>query len=278
MAIPDPVLNNIGDLLGSEAADPMLGSAMMVDSIVRALAVHLLRKHSNLTGTVLSSQPMLTSRRFDRVVEYMRDHINRPISRKSQLHGVTVMPGRTEIGVFRQIRHDGSVEIPDQAAIPGDPDQQRDDTLGHGITAVPRGPVKLKLLRIDVVTFVDEHAVSNDDDRVHIGERAAGDAGVHRAQQRLAHSLCFRRRHRPAVVDIGRNAAAGCGFGCEHGLSSDRTRSCGTQARDGTQANNESAPRPHHVSPQPVLPDAPRAIAFVYVGRFEQTCFQPFRS
>jgi hypothetical protein len=50
VAVRDPVLHNFGHLLRAEAADPRLGSALMVESTVRALAVHLLRHHSNLAA------------------------------------------------------------------------------------------------------------------------------------------------------------------------------------------------------------------------------------
>ena len=50
VAVPDPVLHNFGRLLRAEVADPRLGSALMVESTVRALAVHLLRHHSSLAA------------------------------------------------------------------------------------------------------------------------------------------------------------------------------------------------------------------------------------
>jgi len=80
VAVPDQVLHNFGHLLRSEAANLAWGSTLMVDSIVRALAVHLLRHHSNLVATPQAHRPTLASRRLNRVLDYMRAHFDQPIS------------------------------------------------------------------------------------------------------------------------------------------------------------------------------------------------------
>lgn len=80
VAVPDRVLHDFGHLLHLEAANLAWGSAFMVDSLLHALAVHLLRHHSNLSATPEVDRPLLTSRRLNRALDYMTAHLNRPIS------------------------------------------------------------------------------------------------------------------------------------------------------------------------------------------------------
>jgi AraC family transcriptional regulator len=101
VATPDPLLHSFGDLLRSEAANPLRGAALTVGSLVRALAVHLFRRHSSLAVTIPPFRQALTSRRLNRVADYMSAHLDRPIS-VSELAGVCGLSATYFTRAFRE--------------------------------------------------------------------------------------------------------------------------------------------------------------------------------
>jgi AraC family transcriptional regulator len=80
LAVPDQTLHDFARLLQSEASQGSLGSALMVQSTVCSLGIHLLRRYSSLAGSPGRSQPTVTSARLNRVVEYMMAHLDQPIA------------------------------------------------------------------------------------------------------------------------------------------------------------------------------------------------------
>lgn len=80
VAVPDEMVHHFGQLLRHEAENPLWGSALAVDSIAHALSVHLLRQHSSVAAKGGGSRPELTPRRLNRALDYMRAHLERPVT------------------------------------------------------------------------------------------------------------------------------------------------------------------------------------------------------
>jgi AraC family transcriptional regulator len=80
LAAPDQILHHLGCRLQSEAIQSGLGSALMVQSTVCSLGIHVLRQYSSLAAPRASTQPTLTTARLNRVIEYMRTHLDQHIS------------------------------------------------------------------------------------------------------------------------------------------------------------------------------------------------------
>lgn len=80
LAVPDPMLHHFGCLLRDEAAHRCTGSEIVIDALTRALAVHLLRHHSNRTTRTPAPSPMPTMRRMNEVIDFMRMHVDEPVS------------------------------------------------------------------------------------------------------------------------------------------------------------------------------------------------------
>lgn len=78
LAVPDQTLHSFGHALRAEAANGGLGSTLMVESVLRSLGVHLLRHYSSLAAKPLP-RPTLTSRRLNKVLEYMKAHLDQPV-------------------------------------------------------------------------------------------------------------------------------------------------------------------------------------------------------
>lgn len=91
LAEPDPTLHHLGCLLRREAAGEGLGSRLIVDGLARALAVHLLRHHSSRAAQVETLAPVWHAQRLKRAMEYMRAHLDEPVSlpRLAALCGVS---------------------------------------------------------------------------------------------------------------------------------------------------------------------------------------------
>ena len=69
LAAPDQTLHHLGCLLQSEAIQSGLGSALMVQSTVCSLGIHVLRHYSSLAAPLASTQPTLTTARLKRVID-----------------------------------------------------------------------------------------------------------------------------------------------------------------------------------------------------------------
>jgi AraC family transcriptional regulator len=80
LAVPDQTLHHLGCLLQSEAIQSGLGSALMVQSTVCSLGIHVLRHYSSLAVPLASTQLTLTTARLNRVIDYMRTHLDQQIS------------------------------------------------------------------------------------------------------------------------------------------------------------------------------------------------------
>ena len=80
LAVPDQLVHHFGLVLRSIAANAHPGTALMVDSVARALTVHLLRQHSNVQKMIPTRQPELPARRLTTVIDYMRAHFNQPVT------------------------------------------------------------------------------------------------------------------------------------------------------------------------------------------------------
>jgi AraC family transcriptional regulator len=80
LAASDPALHSFGLLLRSEVTQADLGSALMVQSTLCSLGIHLLRHYSTLSVPAAPTRPTLTSARFKRVIDYMVARLHQPIS------------------------------------------------------------------------------------------------------------------------------------------------------------------------------------------------------
>jgi AraC family transcriptional regulator len=80
LTMPDRTLHHLGCVLQSEASQPSLGSALMVQSTLCSLGIHLLRHYSALAVPAAPTWPTLTSARLNRVMEYMVAYLDQPIS------------------------------------------------------------------------------------------------------------------------------------------------------------------------------------------------------
>ena len=91
LAVPDDTADRLVRLLLAEATFPGPGMALMTDTLGRALAVHLLRAHSNLTPRPPSPAPSLPAPRIRRVIEYMRSRLDEdlPLSRLAEIGGLS---------------------------------------------------------------------------------------------------------------------------------------------------------------------------------------------
>ena len=76
----DVTLRSYCELFLTEATLEAPGSNLMAASLGRALALHLLRQHSNLSYTALRKTAAIASGRLGRVLDHMREHLDQPIT------------------------------------------------------------------------------------------------------------------------------------------------------------------------------------------------------
>ncbi len=88
---PDETAEQLVRLLLVEAERPETGTVLMMQSLTRALGVHLLRFHSNLTPAPPGPPPSLPAPRLQRVLEQMRSslHEDLPLSRLAETSGLS---------------------------------------------------------------------------------------------------------------------------------------------------------------------------------------------
>ena len=77
---PDETAERLVRLMLAEAEQPGTGTALMMQSLTRALGVHLLRFHSNLAPQPPGSAPSLPALRLQRVIEQMRSSLDEDLS------------------------------------------------------------------------------------------------------------------------------------------------------------------------------------------------------
>jgi AraC family transcriptional regulator len=76
LAVADEVINHLGRLLLNVAQDSMPGGSVMLDSLVRVLVVHLLRKHSVASPEPARAPFPAGMTRLQRVIDYMSTHLD----------------------------------------------------------------------------------------------------------------------------------------------------------------------------------------------------------
>lgn len=88
---PDEVADRLIRLLLTEAESPMPGTGLMVEALSRALAVHVLRRHSSLAPRTPEGPATLSTGRVRRVVDHMRAHVDEALSlaRLAQVGGLS---------------------------------------------------------------------------------------------------------------------------------------------------------------------------------------------
>ncbi|CAB3776784.1 hypothetical protein GCM10011400_07780 [Paraburkholderia caffeinilytica] len=91
LAVADEVVERLGRLLLATAPDPEPGAALMMDALIRALVVHLLRNHSVLSRERGLVPPSLSGGKLQRVIDYMRVHLDErlPLSILADLSGLS---------------------------------------------------------------------------------------------------------------------------------------------------------------------------------------------
>ena len=80
LAVPDQTADQIVRLLLAEAETPGSTSPLMTETLGRALVIHLLRFHSNLSAERLEAVPSQPAPRIRRVIEQMRSCIENDLS------------------------------------------------------------------------------------------------------------------------------------------------------------------------------------------------------
>ena len=88
---PDETAERLVRLLLVEAERPGIGTTLMVQSLTRALGVHLLRFHSNLVPVPPNPPQSLSAPRLQRVIEQMRSSLDEdlPLSRLAETSGLS---------------------------------------------------------------------------------------------------------------------------------------------------------------------------------------------
>ena len=76
MAIPDRTVQRIGPLLEAEAASGGPGTGLMVETMGRALALHILRHHSSVASRPAEKPCSFPIGRLRRVTDHMRAHLD----------------------------------------------------------------------------------------------------------------------------------------------------------------------------------------------------------
>ena len=91
LGLPDETAEQLMRLLLKEAERPGTGTLLMMQSLTRALAVHMLRFHSNLAPSLPRSPPSLPTPRLQRVIEQMRSSLDEdlPLSRLAETGGMS---------------------------------------------------------------------------------------------------------------------------------------------------------------------------------------------
>ena len=91
LGLPDETAERLVRLLLMEAERPGPGSVLMMQSLARALGVHLLRFHSNLASQPPCSSPSLPAPRLQRVIEQMRSSLDEdlPLGRLAETSGLS---------------------------------------------------------------------------------------------------------------------------------------------------------------------------------------------
>ena len=82
LAMPDESLDRLGRLLLAEAEAQAPGGRLVADMLARALAVHLLRRHSSLAPRLpdMPGKEAMPDRRMRRVIEHMHAHLAEDLS------------------------------------------------------------------------------------------------------------------------------------------------------------------------------------------------------
>lgn len=91
LAVIDEVVEQLGRLLLGAATGSEPGKAPMVDALIRALVIHLLRTHSVLSPQKEAVPSSLSSGKLQRVVAHMETHMdeNLPLSSLVNLSGLS---------------------------------------------------------------------------------------------------------------------------------------------------------------------------------------------
>ena len=76
LAYPDESVNRLCSLLMAEAESGSSDAALMAETLGRALSVHLLRHHSNVSTPRPESKCSIPSGRLRKVTDYMRTHMD----------------------------------------------------------------------------------------------------------------------------------------------------------------------------------------------------------
>ncbi len=75
LAVPDPALDRLARLFHAETERPSFGSRLYVDSLTRALGLHLLRRYSTQSPQMLSVASPASGWRVKRALEFMHANL-----------------------------------------------------------------------------------------------------------------------------------------------------------------------------------------------------------
>lgn len=91
LATADPTIQRIGPLLEAEAANGGPGTGLMAETLGRALALHVLRHHSNVASRLAEKPCAFPIGRLRRVIDHMRAHLDEdlPLVELARLGGLS---------------------------------------------------------------------------------------------------------------------------------------------------------------------------------------------
>jgi AraC family transcriptional regulator len=102
LAQRDPILHHFGALLRAEVLEDRQGSALKVEYLARALAVHVLQSHSSVSNTKRPVQPPMNVQRLRNVVDYMQCNLDKAVS----LADLAAVSGLSETHFSRAFRRE----------------------------------------------------------------------------------------------------------------------------------------------------------------------------
>ena len=99
-AFPEKQIDLLGRMLLAEAEAGGTGTVLAADMLAQSLALHLVRRHSNLSPAITEQAPPILGGRLRRVVEFIRAHL----SEELRLSELAVISGLSQSQFARAFR------------------------------------------------------------------------------------------------------------------------------------------------------------------------------
>lgn len=91
LAVTDEVVGQLGKLILATASSQEIGTAAMLDALIRALVIHLVRHHSTVSADHEAAPGSLSGGRLQGVITYMQAHLDHqlPLSSLVSMSGLS---------------------------------------------------------------------------------------------------------------------------------------------------------------------------------------------